>query len=241
MQQLFVLPGQCRHFTTGMPCEAAVCLLGEKEGGKGAQGKFQLCMCVCACPYCDLPNYVAVRADGSVVGLEEVPHLLLNLGNNSETGVSPCTDSAPVLLSNLSTRAAVPPIPGGAMTGLYKLRVLWQNTPGYGFSQCVKHLNSLTSIDIAPENVIHSPVNASYTLSLQVSFCLSNVTILDSTLVSEGQPLTLQTLLSFQNRRCQGSTACTACQAESSHHCSELDVLSVRVPAALSSTLHSAW
>ena len=174
-------------------------------------------MCFYVCRHDRSSNCIAVCADGSVVGLEEVPHLLLNLGNNSEDGVSPCTPStpsAPVLLSNLSTRMDAPPLAEGSMTGLYQLRVLWQNTQGYGFFECVKYLNSLTSIDIAPENVIHSPVNASYTLSLQVSFCLSNVTILDSTLVSEGQLLAIHTGVSLQNCRRHGSTACT-CQAES--------------------------
>ena len=124
-----------------------------------------------------------MHADGSVVGLDQVPRLTMNLGNNSQDGSSPCSTQA-VLLTNLSTKMAAT---SNITTGLYQLRVLWQNYAGYGFSDCVKNLNALSSIDIAPENVIRNPTNSSYTLSLQVSFCLSNITILNSTLVSDGQ------------------------------------------------------
>lgn len=73
---------------------------------------------------------------------------------------------------------------------MYQLRFLWQNTAGFGFFQCIPSLSLLTSINIAPENVIRN-TSSDLTLSLQVTFCLSNITILPSTLVSEGQHLFL--------------------------------------------------
>lgn len=82
---------------------------------------------------------------------------MLNIGNSLED--SPCR-TEPVLLSNLSSRVAASP---SALTGLYQLRVLWQNAAGYGFFDCIKYLSNMTSIDIAPQNVFQSPIKIMYT------------------------------------------------------------------------------
>ena len=129
----------------------------------GHQGSHQ-----CAC----------VRTDGSLVGIEQVPALTLNIGNYSTN--SPCAN-APIQLTKLSDVMSQLPV----VNGLYHLNVLWQNNASFGFQECVSNLSRMTSIDIAPYN----PKN--YSLSLQVSFCLANVTILPSTLISEGKQLAI--------------------------------------------------
>jgi hypothetical protein len=128
---------------------------------------------------------MALRADGLVVGIDQVPSLTFNMGNNSADGSTPCSNpttsgNMPVLLTNLS--AAMPATPD-PFTGLYRLRLLWQNNAGLGFFPCVANMSLMSSIDIAPQNVLP---NDKVGLSLQVSFCLANVTILPTTLVSDG-------------------------------------------------------
>ncbi|DBA68213.1 TPA: hypothetical protein ACH3X2_013830 [Trebouxia sp. C0005] len=128
--------------------------------------------------------------DGLVVGIDSVPSLTFNMGNNSADGSTPCSNpttsgNMPVLLTNLSTAMSATPDP---FTGLYQLRLLWQNNAGLGFFPCVANMSLMSSIDIAPQNILPDDKIG---LSLQVSFCLANVTILPSTLVSDEKAASL--------------------------------------------------